>query len=542
MQLPGITPSNEKAIAALTKYSEDFLDPMNVFAKFALRFNGHLEDDPRYSSPLYPDFEDYDYLHDTSRLKPIYLNELDLMLEEDRETLFRLTRMEFSGNSFETVARCTCGKLHGNELLREGFPRICDVCGDPPEKFLNKGEDTKLWLKTPEGVDKFVNIGFFSTFFNNISIGSPKVCIPRYFLDREYRRDTNRKKNTTNVLIHNMLDALAIQEVNINTFYRNADKIMEWILLGDGKRHFKDSKEAPLYFEVWEKYKGIAFSDYMKVPNRYSTVLEKNGKDTYAYSYQPVTAAMYVALADTLKSNVCHQLSERELNKNIEVVGKTLVGLADQYRKVNNPKALFEKPALNRKHGCSGALPFTGRTVITSQTGIIDPDKLLVPWKMSLAMLDLHIKSFLYRRGHTPFQAKQRINQAAYAIDPLIDEFFRDMEENCKCLIQSGRNPSIEYLSLRTFKFAVNRDLEDESIKLPILGVKQQNADFDGDNEYVVVLVDNESKAKAYGSFGHHQTLDRNIPFRVGDYAGQTATNLMNLNTLMHQTPVVEAA
>ena len=95
-------------------------------------------------------------------------------------------------------------------------------------------------------------------------------------------------------------------------------------------------------------------------------------------------------------------------------------------------------------------------------------------------MLDIHLKSFLYRRGHTPYKALQRIKQAAYHIDPLIDEFFRDMEENCKALIQSGRNPSIEYLSLRTFKFAVNRDLEDESIKLPILGVKIQNADFDG--------------------------------------------------------------
>lgn len=60
------------------------------------------------------------------------------------------------------------------------------------------------------------------------------------------------------------------------------------------------------------------------------------------------------------------------------------------------------------------------------------------------------------------------------------------------------------------------------------------------DNEYVVVLVDNESKAKAYGGWGHHQTLDRNQPFKVGDYAGQTATNLMNLNTLMHTHAIIE--
>lgn len=56
----------------------------------------------------------------------------------------------------------------------------------------------------------------------------------------------------------------------------------------------------------------------------------------------------------------------------------------------------------------------------------------------------------------------------------------------------------------------------------------------------MIFLLDLESKAKAYGSFGHHQVLDKNIPFKVSKYAGQTATNLMNMNTLLLQTPVVD--
>lgn len=540
MQLPPINESNERAISALTKFSLEALDPMTYIAKFAAPFGGVLTDDPLYSMPLYPDFENYDYLHDTSKLKPIYLNDLDLKLEEDRELLGRLTRMEFTGNSFETIAKCSCGHLRGNFRIREDRPQICEICGDPPEKFLNRGDNTKLWMRAPEGVDRFVNIGFLSTFFSNIAIGSPKVCVPWYFLDKSYRRDVDKGRNMTNVTLKNMFNALGITEFNINTFYRNADALMEYILVGDGRRHFKDTKEGPAYMEVWEKYKHIAFPYYMKMPNRYSTILEKTGKDTFSFSYQPITAAMYVTMIDTMKSNLCHKLTTQELQKNADTIGQTLVQLAEQYRKVNNPKALFEKHGLNRKHCGSGSLPFTGRSIITSQTGIIDPDRLIVPWKMAISMLEIHIKSFLYRRGHTPYMALQRIKQAAYQIDPLIDEFFQDMEDNCKALIQSGRNPSIEYLSLHTYKFGVNRDLEDESIKLPILGTKQQNADFDGDNEYVVVLVDNESKAKAYGGWGHHQTLDRNNPFKVGDYAGQTATNLMNLNTLMHTHAIIE--
>lgn len=541
MELPGITPSNEKAIQALTQYTVESLDPMTYLSRFALKFKeGALRDNPRYSQPLYPDFEDYDYLHDTSKLRPIYLNELDLKLEEDRELLGRLTRMEFNGNTFETVAQCTCGHLRGNYRIREGNPQICEYCGDPVEKFFNRGNDSKIWLKAPEGVDKFVNLGFYSTFFSNITIGSPKVCIPRYFMDREYRRAVNKAKNTTGVIIRNMLQTLGIEKVDLNSFIRNADLLMEWILVGEGRRHFKTPKEASLYMEVWEKYKDIAFPNYMKVPNRYSTILEKSGKDTFAYSYQPITAALYISLTDTLKSNSTHQLTDEEKDKNAEVVGKTLCALAEQYTKVNNPTGLFSKTSLNRKHVGSGSTPFTGRTVITSQTGIIDPDKLIVPWKMAISILEIHIKSFLYRRGYTPFQAKNLIAESAYKVHPLLDEFFTDMENGCKCLIQSGRNPTIEFLSFRTFKFYVNRDLEDESVRLPILSTKQQNADFDGDQEYIIAIFDNESKAKAYGGWGHHQTLDRNVLFKVGDYAGQTATNLMNLNTLMMQHKILE--
>ena len=539
MNIPALTDSNQRAIDALTQFSADKLDPLQYFQEYADRFGGSLADDLSYTRPLYVDFEDYNFLHDTSRLRPIYLNDYDFNLEEDRETIERLTRMEFTGNSFDTVASCTCGHLRGN--YRVAMKTVCKKCGDPVEFFLDRGEDTNLWLKPPEGVLKFVNIGFFSTYFNSISVGSPKVNIPRYFLDSKYRASENKKTTTTKVIIRNMLEELQIDEVNLNTFYERCDDIMRWTLVGAGKRHFKASQgtEGVNMLEMYFDNKDLAFSDYIKVPNRYATIFERTGKEVYSYSHQPETAQLYFAIAHTAKSNSVIKLSKDELRKNVDIVGKTLVALADQYRKVNNPKALFGKPAINRKHVCSGALPFTGRSVITSQTGIIDTDQLLVPWKMCLAIMEQHILSFLYRRGHTPFKARQRINLAAYRIDPLIDEFFTDIEVNRKAIIQSGRNPSIEFLSLRAFFLKVNRDLEDESIKIPILATASQNADFDGDNEYIVLLVDNESKAKAYGGFGHHQSLDRNIPFKVGGYSGQAATNLMNLNTMMQQVEIV---
>lgn len=474
MELPALTESNKLAVAALTKYSAEYLDPLPYFQSFAERAGVPLEEDKSYSEAIYPDFEDYEYLHDTCNLKPIYLNDFDFNLEEDRERLAEITRIEFAGTTFDNVAKCGCGKLKGNYLLNSG--RTCRHCGGEVELFLDKGEDTLLWLRAPEGVKAFVNIGFFSTFFNNVCIGSPKICIPRFFIDPIYRGEIKRANNVTKGILHGMLDELKIEEVNLNVFIERCDDIMSWVFEGNGRRYFKKPQEAALYLELYIQKRYLAFPKYLKVPNRYSTVLEKQGKEIRSYEYQPQTAQVYFAIADTLKSNSVYKLNARDIKKNIDIVGKNITKLADQYRKVNNPKTLFNKMAINRKHVCSGALPITGRSVITSRTGIINGDEIMIPWKMCLSMLEIHIKSHLYRKGYTPHEALWAIHKAAHEIDPVIKEFFQDAERTHKLLLQSGRNPIIEYLSLRTSWMRVNYDLNDESIKIPITGVKQQNA------------------------------------------------------------------
>ena len=540
MHFPEVTPSNELAIKALTKYSETALDPTRYFVGYAEQLTTSLEDDPRFSQALYLDFEDYNYLHDTSQLKQVYLNDFDFNLEDDREALSRLTRMEFEGNSFDTIAKCRCGHMRGNYLL--GTERVCPQCGTKAEVFLDQGEDTRIWLRCPEGVKKFVNIGFFTTFFNNITVGnpSPKIGVPRFFIDPTYRAEQRKKRNGSNIAIAKMLQDLEIHDVNLNSFYDNCDRIMEYLLVGPGERWGKYRGEGQSMLEFYRKYKYLAFCDYMKVPNRYCTVLEKVGKEVRSYQHQPETAKLYNAIADTAKSNSCYKLSGKDLQKNIDIVGKNLVALADQYRMVNNPKAVFNKPGINRKHVCAGPIPKTGRSVITSRTGIIDGNEIIVPWKQTVTILEIEITGHLYRLGYTPIGAKRLINKAAYEIVPEIDAFFKDIEDNRKVIVQAGRNPSIEYLSRRSNFLRVNRDLEDESIKISILSVGPYNADFDGDQMYMLFLTDNESKAKAYGAFGHHQVLDKNKPFTVSKYAGQTATNLMNLNTLMMQEKLVE--
>lgn len=466
---------NRKVIEVLGRYSQEKLDPLQYFDKFykpQLMFS-----DKEYTEPLYLDFEDYNYLHDTSVLNHIYLNDFDFNLEEDRERIKELTRMEFEGNTFDTVAKCRCidNPLRGNYLLNSN--RVCGKCGSKVELFLDKGQDSNLWIRTPEGVNKFVSISFYNTFFTSITMGTPTLILPQYFLDSKYRRDFHKRSNQTTQTVLRMLEELKINKVDLNTFVERCDDIMFWILKGDGLRYFKRKGEADAYYDFYIKNKHVAFSDYIKVPKSYATVLEQPVKgEIYSYKYQPETAKLYFAMADTYKSSLAYKLNSKELDKNVDIVGKSLVALSIQYRKENNRQTLFSKKALNRKHVCSGAFPFTGRSVISSITGINNTDELVIPWKMALVKYEIHLHSYLYRQGLTPNQVRERIVKAAYWVDPIIDAFFKDMEDNRKSIIQGGRNPSIEYLSLRSFWPIVNRDLEDESIKLPILSVGPYNA------------------------------------------------------------------
>lgn len=478
MKLPEITETTKRAIDVLSKYDENSLDAINLFMGYAKKA-GDVSDDPDMSEPLYVDFEDYDYLHDTNTLQPIYLNDFDFNLKEEREALAALTRMEFSGNTFDNIAKCSesCGKLRGNYLINSG--RVCTECGNEVSRFFSRGEDTILWIKKPEGVKAFVNIGVYSALFDNINIGSPGVKLVEFFLDSSYRRKITKTTRfaKTVLIIREMMSVLGIREASLNSFYDHADAIFEWLLVGEGRTHFKKNAQyARECWEVWNKYKHLAFCNYIKVPNREMNILERNGREVYGYEYQSETARIYYALGDCLKSNSLYKLGDKELKKNLDIVGRNLVALTHQYKKKNNGLALYGKKGLNRKHVCSGSIPFTGRSVITSITGVFNTDELLVPWRICLVSLELHITSYLYRLGYTPYQVNEKILNAAYKIDPEIDAFFTWMEENEKCLIQSGRNPSIEYLSLKTFKLRVNRCLEDESIKISILAIDEQNA------------------------------------------------------------------
>lgn len=463
----------EKMVDKLTGPEFQDLRPEARFKEYARLYGGNLSDDLRYYQPLYPDFTDYTRLHDTAKIEPVYLNDFDFCLEEDREKIASLIRMDFNSDTFETYAKCSCGYLKGNHLI--GQKRSCPKCHSSVEKIVETSLDTKVWIRLPEGVISFISPAFYKTFLSKISTHSPKIEIITWLIDPSYRRGSRAQHTESGRRMLAELDKIGVVP-GLNSFVINADKIMEHFLVGEGRKAISlKPSDAKKFLDKYYEFKHVVFPRYLSVPNKLATIIEQDGKDKYVSSTQLKTSAIYQSMADTRDSTPFYQCTPRDLKENMDIIGKSIVRLGKQ-NSDNYKNQLFSKPSLIRKNVIAGSLPLAGRSVITSATGVHDAGVARIPWIMCVAMMKKHILGYLYRLGYSPLKADEVISTAAHSIVPVIDEFFRKHEAQRDIVCILGRNPSIQYLSAKAFFLVVNRDLEDESINLPILSVKTFNA------------------------------------------------------------------
>lgn len=522
----------------LNKFSDENMIPTMLFDQM-LKDTGltHPGDDPSFYTPLYPDFEDFNLKHDTSISAPIYLNDFDFNIEEDREAVIELLRTEYAGNNFDTVASCQCKKYRWNGYLGSNF--VCDNCGTAVTKPLTARIETKVWLKRPAFVSGFINPAMYAVFFSKLNTKSPKVNLVDYWVNSLIREEKRFKDPLNNAFkIANKLEAfrkaLGI-EFGYNSFIDNIDLIIRGAVEHDvGKVLDLTESDRRHYALFWERYRTKAVFNYLPLPNKITTVVESDQRDRYVNKEQTDLDKIYFTLADT------YPIDDVRADTNEELMGRNLKPLVDALAEVQK-NILFGKKGMIRYHAGAGKLPFTGRSIITGESGVCRSDTIILPWLYGLTCLDKHLTNWMYRKGYTPMQVKEIIRTAAHFRHPVIEEFYNWIETNRYAMATAGRNPSIQYLSARGFFVKFNRDLDDKSIRIPITTVKEFGADFDGDQMYVIFIPDMISKIEAYSSWGHHQMLDPNKPFKTSRFATHTKTNLLNLNSMLLNEPIEDS-
>lgn len=461
----------------LEEYSDNKIIPSLLFKEMIEKTGATpLSDDESFYTPLYPDFEDFDLKHDKSTTAPIYLNDFDFNIEEDRERIIELLRTEYEGNNFDTVASCNCGKYRSN--IYEGTGFSCEECGHPVIKPLGNEIETKVWLKRPAYVSGFISPSMYMVFFSKLNTKSPKVNLVDYWINDDLRSekrffDPNNNAYKNALKLESFRAHLNI-EFGYNSFIENVDLIIKSAIDYDVEKIIDlKGPEREHYSLFWEKYKAKAVANYLPLPNKITTVVESDQRNRYVTKEQTDLDKIYFTLADTYP-----EYDQRSL-ENESLIGKHFKGLVGALHEVQK-NILFGKKGMIRYHAGAGKLPFTGRSIITGQSGVCRSDTIVLPWIYGITCLDKHLTNWLYRKGYTPLKVKEIIRKSANFRHPLIEEFYDWIETNRYAMATAGRNPSIQYLSARAFFVSFNRDIDDKSIRIPITTVKEFGADFDG--------------------------------------------------------------
>jgi hypothetical protein len=263
-----------------------------------------------------------------------------------------------------------------------------------------------------------------------VSAEFAKINLPRYFMDSSYRKAQTGVKKYSKALVHHIASELNITEINLNSFYDNYDRIMEYLLIGPGRTYLLSSikKDSDKLWQVYKKYRHLTFCNYIKVPNRYNAIIERSGKESYSAKGQLETTQLYYALADTLKSDEYHDLGPKDHLRNADIVGKVTIALADQYTrsKGNNHTNIFHKTALSRKHVAAGhwqLLEFT-----TKADNEVHPCERIY---YSIQLWVVEVAEKQGPQGLTPFRGRYQYDEASNSIT-MNDMSTYDLPENSR--------------------------------------------------------------------------------------------------------------
>lgn len=462
--------------------------------------------------------------HDTAFLQagqPLLVNDYDLSIEEDREKLNSHLRVNHDSDTFSTMPRCFCGALRGGEKVG----RTCDVCHTVVSPITEELFESNLWLKAPLGTKGFINPEIYSLLVEPFNIKGFNPL--EYLIDRQYV-PAKGGADYKNKEIYQLVASLNIPR-GINSFIENFDLIMTTLLSSQVVKSALPSAEALRgYAGIYTRYRKQMFCGYLQMPSKLIFIVESNATGRYA--------APEMKLAQDAALTVCSARREitsaRDVAYNETIAIKVSRQLAHFYQK-HDTEIFAGKTGSIRKNIGGSRMPFTARCVIISKTGVHDMDTITLPRCIVIPLFKFHILNYLNKMGFSPTDSLLRILSSIKQADEVIDGILDKIEADTTNSRVRGwllRNPTLRWLSNRTFKVAFNRDLEEIAIRLSTLSINPSNADFDGDELNFMLQFDDVSMryGEAFGS--HNCVLDMNSPITVSSGIDLPATLISTIN------------
>ena len=487
---------------------------------------------------IYTVLNDIEMMFNNSRIKPIIVNDLQIDTENDREMLLELTRITYDNTDLlNNVPSCSCGELSNKYNLGV----ICPNCNTPVENLLDKELEPYVWMRAPNGVEKFIHPEILAMLSAKFTKAKINFNIIRYLCDSSYPIPHNYPSEIDELKICGV-------ERGYNNFVSNFYPYME-ILFNLKSIRSKRGTSLDSLYQLLLDNKDKLFTRYLPFPNKFLLIVEKTEVGIYVDPIMlPIIDTIKAMTAiDTESKNNFHTVNaiNRNIKRNENKTAKALFNIVEFintfYHDVVSPKS-----GLARKHMYGTRCHFSCRAVITSMTKPHRYDEIHLPWGVGLNLLTLHLANKLYKLGYTSKQAMALIQNSNYYYNELIDRLFKELiaessdPKGIPCLI--NRNPSLTRSNTQCLYITlIKTDIYDYTIGLSILDVRGFNADFDGDQQNINLTLDEVTYAGLRNLEPHRSLISNRDHRKVTDMAAipkNVISTFANWYSYQENTPV----
>jgi hypothetical protein len=453
---------------------------------------------------------DFKSLFDGLAEPPIIANDFDTRSIEKKEELNKFLFTKYEGDALSVLPTCDCGKIKGG--WREG--EYCPTCKTKCQSVVERPVESSLWIRTPLGVSMFVNPTVWIILRRRLTTSNWSIL--DWLTDRYYQPPAGQAQP-------HWVKKIIRAEIprGLNSFYQNFDKIMQ-ILFCDGRPYEEILHMVEKEEKVWDfydtvkmihMYREAIFTPVLPIPSRVGFVVESNETGTYADK------------TITLAFNAMHTVISMDRTiRQLPMAGKesrTVKAMHQlcEFYETFAKETLSKKPGILRKHIFGIRLHFTARAVITSITEPHDYDELHVPWSVAIQLFHLHLMNKLYKLGYTQKQAEMFLRRYTFEYHPLLDQLFQELISQSPfggipCIFQ--RNPSLARGSAQLLYIKkVKTDPRINTFSLSVKILVGFNADFDGDELNLMMILDHEIHRALYPLSPHMSSLDVTKPRRL---------------------------
>lgn len=379
-------------------------------------------------------------------------------------------------NDLEYIAACECGDFRGNYY--EGM--TCPHCGTVVSSKFTTALSNINWMEIPPNMPKVLHPVFFLIF--------------KEWLGKTQSTKHNRSKKVPVIqAILNPDDPLPdnlkaiIPKQGQTYFNENFDEIMKFFI--NKYRPTKTNRWNSHIEYLLHKYKDSLFTKKLPILHPSLHPLSKEGKtktvDVTAGMILPAIMDLSVAGYSSRRSITSNKYIDRTIwktyTKYIEYIESIIV------------KKLGDKFAHLRRHNTGSRVHFSARSVIVPIVKRHMGDEIHIPWKIIVNSMKHEIINVLVnRRGYSPNDAIAKHVKSLVIYDQEIYDILMELKSECPYKgipVLIGRNPTLIHGAIQLcYITKFKQDVADATIGLSPRSCCAPNADFDGDEMYLIFI------------------------------------------------------